>query len=393
MSYTLRGRIDSRLLSAIAPLVVACLLALGLHRWWPVEIGAVMVGVGIALDVALYHRVFVYQPGWVALPLGALELALVVLLADSSKSWPRSARLLRFFVAAWLVAQVFGHAVFPWLRLSYAEDGGELGRLGTAAVASAFAILLAADQRGLCDPATDRDAARGGREGAARDHARGDARRQAGHRRDRRYRRSRLGRRDQGLDRGRWRVRDRRRTVRRVRLDGVRVLGQKLDGIHVRFSQVMIRNCTVAVSGPYAQGIDISYSGFQGMGGVEGCDVSGGNEGIVVHASNITVSGNRVHGTGMRAITMSEMSMGEIEKNNVSGSVGVGVYCGDHSMCDVSQNVIVGMRSDQTDNEAAAGVGIEANFYAEAELDRNVLVGNPKPVAVFAQSRLVRGEE
>ena len=180
---------------------------------------------------------------------------------------------------------------------------------------------------------------------------------------------------------------------RSVRLDGVRVFGQKLDGIHVRFSQVMIRNCTVAVSGPYAQGIDISYSGFQGMGAVEGCDVSGGNEGIVVHASNITVSGNRVHGTGMRAITMSEMSMGEIEKNNVSGSVGVGVYCGDHSMCDVNQNVIVGTRSDHTGNEAAAGVGIEANFYAEAELDRNVLIDNPKPVAVFDQSRIVRDEE
>ncbi len=71
MSYTLRGRIESRLLSAIAPLVVACVLALTLHRWWPVEIGALMVGVGVTLDVALYHRVFAYQPGWVALPLGA----------------------------------------------------------------------------------------------------------------------------------------------------------------------------------------------------------------------------------------------------------------------------------------------------------------------------------
>jgi hypothetical protein len=95
----------------------------------------------------------------------------------------------------------------------------------------------------------------------------------------------------------------------------------------------------------------------------------------------------------MRAITMSEMSMGEVTKNNVSGSVGVGVYCGDHSMCDVNQNVVVGTRSDNTGNEAAAGVGIEANFYAEADLDRNVLIGNPKPVAVFDQSRLVGDEE
>jgi parallel beta-helix repeat protein len=128
------------------------------------------------------------------------------------------------------------------------------------------------------------------------------------------------------------------------------------------------------------------------MGSVEGCDVSGGNEGIVVHASNIAVKDNRVHGTAMRGITMSEMSMGEVEKNNVSGSVGVGVYCGDHSMCDVSQNVIVDTRSDHTGNLAAAGVGIEANYFAEAELDRNVLVGNPKPVASFAQSQVIRSD-
>lgn len=87
---------------------------------------------------------------------------------------------------------------------------------------------------------------------------------------------------------------------------------------------------------------------------------------------------------------MSEMSMGEIVKNNVSGSVGVGIYCGDHSMCEVNQNVIVGTRSDHTGNEATAGVGIVVNFYAEAELDRNVLVGNARPVALFAQSRLSR---
>ena len=42
--------------------------------------------------------------------------------------------------------------------------------------------------------------------------------------------------------------------ARRVRLDGVRVFGQKLDGIHVRFSQVMIRDCTVAVSGAVCAG-------------------------------------------------------------------------------------------------------------------------------------------
>src|SRR5262249_23481664 len=74
VSYTLRGRIDSRLAAALGPLVVAAIVALVIHRWWPVELAALMVAAGVALDVLLYDRVFDYQPGWVAVPLGALEL-------------------------------------------------------------------------------------------------------------------------------------------------------------------------------------------------------------------------------------------------------------------------------------------------------------------------------
>ena len=116
--------------------------------------------------------------------------------------------------------------------------------------------------------------------------------------------------------------------ARRVVLDHVRVLGARLDGIHVRFSQVMIHDCSVALTGPYSQGIDISYSGFQGMSAVEGCDVSGGSEGIVTHSSMVMVSGNRVHGTSLRGITMSEMSMGDVTENNVSGAPGAGASPG-----------------------------------------------------------------
>src|SRR4051812_16410010 len=73
MSYTLRGRIESRLAAALPAIVVA----FSLHAWWAIELVALMLAIGLTLDVALYHRAFAYQPGWVALPLGALELALV----------------------------------------------------------------------------------------------------------------------------------------------------------------------------------------------------------------------------------------------------------------------------------------------------------------------------
>jgi nitrous oxidase accessory protein NosD len=179
--------------------------------------------------------------------------------------------------------------------------------------------------------------------------------------------------------------------ARRVVLDGVRVIGARMDGIHARFAEVHVRNCSVAVAGPYAQGIDISYSNFDGMmSSVEGCDVSGGAEGIVTHSSMVMVMGNRVHGTSLRGITMSEMSMGEVSENEVSGATGVGLYCGDHSECEIERNVVAHTRSSATGNRSAAGVAIEANYYALAHVRDNVLVGNPAAVRTFANSRVLK---
>src|SRR5204863_3121807 len=79
VSYTLRGRIESRL-AALAPLVAAALvLAAAEHRWWPVQAVALMLGIGLVLDIQVYHRLLAYQPGWAALPLGLLELGALLL--------------------------------------------------------------------------------------------------------------------------------------------------------------------------------------------------------------------------------------------------------------------------------------------------------------------------
>ncbi len=73
MSYTLIGRIQTRVVSVFPALLVA----LALQRWWAIELVALMLGIGLVLDVAVYHRVFAYQPAWLAVPLGLLELGLV----------------------------------------------------------------------------------------------------------------------------------------------------------------------------------------------------------------------------------------------------------------------------------------------------------------------------
>jgi hypothetical protein len=50
VSYTLRGRIESRLAAALLPALVAAALAGVIGEWWPVEVEGLMVAVGLALD-------------------------------------------------------------------------------------------------------------------------------------------------------------------------------------------------------------------------------------------------------------------------------------------------------------------------------------------------------
>jgi Periplasmic copper-binding protein (NosD) len=388
VSYTLRGRVDSRLLAALGPALAASILALVLHKWWPVEIAALMVGVGVALDILVYDRVFDYQPGWAALPLGALELGMVVVVARITHVQAPLAEAIVFFAGSWALAQILGHALYPWLRLSYADDGGELGRPGGSAAAVVASLFLAAGGVAYATrPPTvtlsagvhqgplviTREEILVGKPGAV---VRGGIviRADGVHVKNVTV----IGG-ENGID---------VESSRRVVLDGVRVLGSSMDGIHARFSAVMIRNCAITLAAPFAQGIDISYSMYDGMmSSVEGCDVSGGSEGIVTHSSMVMVMGNRVHGTSLRGITMSEMSMGDVSENNVSGANGVGVYCGDHSDCEITKNVVANTRSDHSGDRARIGIGIEANYYALARLEGNVLVGNPAPMAAFAGSR------
>src|SRR5215216_4272000 len=103
----------------------------------------VMLAVGLALDVVLYHRFLPYQPGWLAVPLGLLELGLTMaaarLLELHAPLWPA----VTLFAGAWLVLQALAHAGLPLLRLSWPEDGGELGLPGRILAAAAPIVLLA----------------------------------------------------------------------------------------------------------------------------------------------------------------------------------------------------------------------------------------------------------
>jgi hypothetical protein len=390
VSYTLRGRIESRL-AALAPVLVGALLLAGvLHRWWPVELVAVMAAVGVALDVEIWHRLLTYQPAWAAVPIGAAELAGVLAIVYGfglhAPLWPA----LALFGAGWLAGVILGQAGFPVLRLGYAEDGGELGRVGGVAAAGLMLALAgsAATYVVRLPPVvhlsagvhqgplviTKREVLQGepgavvrggivvahddveikdvtvvgGRNGITVDGARG--------------------------------------TV----LDGVTVQGARLDGIHVRSAGVVIRNCTVDMLGNrIGQGIDISFNMGEGMSMVERCTIVGGMVGITTHSSMSDIVGNRVSRTTGQAIQVAEMSMGSVSDNEVRDALGVGLNCDDQSMCMFDHNTVVGTRPDRASGDPTRrGYAVLASFRSEADLWRNRLAANPVAAGAVTSSTL-----
>ena len=390
MSYTLRGRIETRLAAALLPLVVAAVLAPLLHKWWPLELVGVMVAIGLALDVLVYHRLLPYQPGWLAVPLGLLELGLTMaaaLVLDlNAPLWPAIA----LFGFAWLVHQVLAHAGLPLLRLTWPEDGGELGSPGRALVAAApIAVLAVVGTAWAVEPPTVRLAAGVHQGPLVLDHAqtvvgepgtivRGGILITADDVtvRDLTVRGGDFGIEVDGAD--------------SVELDDVVVEGARLDGINVRRGHVEIRDCTVrSLPAAHTQGIDISFGFDLDPSIVERCTVVGGMEGIVTHFARVLVRDNRVSNTELRAITMTEMSMGKIEDNEVAGALGVGIFCGDYSMCEIEDNAVSDVEPDHASGDLTRlGVAIQAHFGAEAELRGNEIARSPGGIAAFVDATI-----
>lgn len=388
MSYTLRGRLESRLAAAVLPLLAAAIASPLLHKWWPLELAGLMLAIGIALDVAAYHRLLPYQPGWVALPMGALELVLTMVAARALELNPPLWAALALFGGAWLVQQLLAHAVLPVVRLTWAEDGGELGRTGLALAAAApAALLLVLGTAWAVEPPTVRLAAGVHQGPLVLDHAQ-----------------TVVGA-DGAVVRGGIVITADDVTVRNVtvlggelgievdgaesvELDNVVVEDAGLDGINVRRGQVEIHGCAIR-SRPraFAQGIDISFGADLRPSLVEGCVVTGGYEGIVTHFATATIRDNVVRGTELRAITMTEMSMGTIEHNEVAGALGVGIFCGDYSRCEIDDNVVRDVRPDRASSDAGRqGIAILSHFGAEAKLSGNEIGGTPVHVAAYADA-------
>ena len=383
MSYTLRGRFETRLAAAVLPVLVAAVAALILHKWWPLELVGLMLAIGLVLDATAYHRLLPYQPGWLALPLGMLELGLTMLAARWLELMPHRWGAIGLFAFAWFVHQLLAHAGLPLLRLSWPEDGGELGLAGVGLRAAAPAVALAVlGVAWAVEPPTVRLAAGEHRGPIVLDHA------------------QTLVGEDGTVVRGGIVITADDVTVRNVtvrggefgiqvqnaesvELEDVVVEGAELDGIHARRSQVEIRDCTIrSLPAAFTQGIDISFGFDLRPSLVERCTVTGGLEGIVTHFTRALIRDNKVSDTELRAITMTEMSMGKIEDNEVAEALGVGIFCGDFSQCEIEDNAVSDIApDDESGDRSRRGVAIQAHFGAEAELRGNDVVRSPGGIA------------
>jgi nitrous oxidase accessory protein NosD len=177
-----------------------------------------------------------------------------------------------------------------------------------------------------------------------------------------------------------------------VLLDRVRVVGAKLDAIHVRRSSVFVHDCEIDSRGEeWAQGVDISFSADLPPSRVEGSTVVGGLEGIVSHSAHVSVRLNRVSNTSLDAISVTEMSMGTIERNRVEHALGIGIFCGDHSMCRIEHNTVRETRPDPDAYDATrSGYGIVVHWNSEAEVGNNRLGQNPHGLGAFTGARIKR---
>jgi nitrous oxidase accessory protein NosD len=371
-------------------LLGCCALAAALHRWWPVELCALMAAVGLALDLEIWHRLFSYQPAWAMLPLGLAELGVVLAIIYGVGLHPPLGPALGLFGAGWLVSFLLAQAAYPALRLSYAEDGGELGRAGAVAVAGVLLALIGCAATWYVHRPPVVHLAAGLHRGPLvirrREILQGapGAVVQGGivvAHDDVQIRDVTVIGGQNGVD-----VENVDGTV----LDHVTVQGSKLDGIHVRGAGVIIRNCTIDMLGnPIGQGIDISFNMDMGMSMVEGCTIVGGMQGITTHSSMTEIEGNRVSRTTGQAISVAEMSMGTAMHNEVRDALGVGLNCDDQSMCMFEHNTVIGTRPDTASGDPSRrGVAVLASFYSEASLWQNRLIANPVGVGAITSSML-----
>lgn len=166
-----------------------------------------------------------------------------------------------------------------------------------------------------------------------------------------------------------------------VRLERLWVTGARVHGVEVIDAQAVVRDCVVAgLASRYGQGVEVRNASTRPRSVVEGCRISGGQEGIITHSSRVEIRENSVTGTTLRGIAISEMSEGTMEGNVVTGVVGVALYCGDMSHCEIVGNRVRDVRPDPSGVRSRAGHAVVGWYYSTLRLRDNDVEGAASPL-------------
>lgn len=166
------------------------------------------------------------------------------------------------------------------------------------------------------------------------------------------------------------------REVTGVEIDSVDVSGAELHGIEVVDGSARITSSAVdGLRHPMAQGIEIRNSDGRPDSVIEGVTVSGGQEGIVSHVSEVVVRDNAISNTTMRGIAITEMSDGFVSGNRISAAAGSGLFCGDMSRCAFDNNVAMDVAAG-TGGRSSAGWGLVVTYHSSAWSSGNELGGD-----------------
>jgi parallel beta-helix repeat protein len=131
-----------------------------------------------------------------------------------------------------------------------------------------------------------------------------------------------------------------------VQLIGNEVVGAHTAGIRLSRAAALIqRNEIRAGKGPYGMGIELANTMSRPVSVITGNVVAGATqEGIILHNSHAMIEGNTVAGSGLRGVSISEMSMATVTKNTIMDNADAGIWVVDSSMADIAGNHIGAMR-------------------------------------------------
>lgn len=153
-----------------------------------------------------------------------------------------------------------------------------------------------------------------------------------------------------------------------VQLIGNRVAGSSMAGIRLSRASALIKGNEIrAGTGPYGMGIELANTMSRPASVITGNVVAGAtHEGIILHNSHAMIEGNTVTGSGLRGVSISEMSMATVAKNTIMDNADAGIWVVDSSMADIAGNHIGAMRPGPEGR--LNGIGVF--YYGEVMLGR-----------------------